>query len=114
MAGKPVAVLGDVQFVVGSTPPEGAMGPGSWAPNPAGPSYKSYSDLRVGGTEVIYEVSWQFTYSGGGTPDTVTLSAGDTVLMANEDGVLLHGDSETNEETGNGLFIVATGHLTSE
>lgn len=116
-----VGVEGDVQATPSSTPPETASG-GSWSAGSI--SYKTYSQLKVGGTPVIHEASCTFTYSGGTqkadsskahqtVTSTVTLTATTKLTQHGLDDVLVNGDSE-QDSYGNQLAVQAAGVLKTD
>lgn len=118
-----VGVQGEVQTTNGTTSPETATsGTGTWAAGTV--SYKTYTQLKSGGTVVIYEASCKFTWSGGtqkadsskahGPVDsTVTLTATTRLTQKGSSKVLVHGDS-ASDQYGNKLQVNAAGPLKTD
>lgn len=99
MAGKPVAVTGEVIATVGTTPFTGADS-GTWTAGTV--SVQSYNQLTIGSAAIIHQAKCTFTFNGKSstnTPitgsETVTLTAGATVLQKAQSGVLVQGDVAT-------------------
>jgi hypothetical protein len=117
MAGKPVAVTGDVVATVGTTPFTGAD-LGTWTAGAV--SVQFYNHLTSGGTTVIHQAECTFNFSGtnsgtGATitgSETVTLTAGATVLQRGQSGVLVQGDVAIGT-FGNKLEVQTTNVLWS-
>lgn len=114
MTAKSVAVEDEVIATPGTAPFTGAES-GTWTAGPV--SYRSYGSLTVGGINVIYEASCTFNFSGASSSgaavigsETVTLTAGSTLLQKNESGVLVNGDSATGTY-GNELKVQSSGPL---
>ena len=116
MAGKPVAVVGDV-----TATPAAASGSLTWqAVDPPGVTYSSYTWLTVAGVAVIHGATCGFTgtdsSSGVTTPSSVTLpdvTAPTTTLQHGASNVLRDRDT-AQDSFGNKLTVSATGILTSE
>ena len=121
---KTVAVQGDVQAEAGSVAFEADTDQaGSWS---AGPVVDTvYDHLTVDGTSVVYKSECTFTYAGGttstsGSPvpvppatETVTLTAGSTVLQSGSDSVIVDGDEEESSY-GNKLNASPPGHVSTD
>ncbi len=109
MAGKTVAVIGDVQAEPAKDP-TGTWGP---APNTDPIIYQAYNHLTVGKKAVIYSASCTFIFTPNQNippkpPETVILSAGATVLQGGKNHVLVNGDSATGEVAGNQLRVISS------
>ncbi len=107
------AVTGDVTATPSSVlSPKAAGGSGTWTAGTV--SYSSYARLKAPAV-VIWKAECTFSFSGatsGGSAvtdsETVTLTAGSTVLQHGANGVLLDGD-QTQGPLGNSLSVDATG-----
>lgn len=120
-----VAVQGEVSATAGSINAElDTNKTGQWNAGPVVDTF--YNHLTIDGTPIIYESTCTFTYTGGTTgtapapvvavvvpPETVTLTAGSTVLQSGLNKVLLDGDEEQSNY-GNKLSVSAAGHVTSD
>jgi hypothetical protein len=113
MAGKQVAVEGDVQATVGSTPFTGAAS-GTWKPGTI--TYSSYDHLKISGRKAIYKAQCKFTFTGTSSApannsivgnETVTLEAQSTKLQSGLSNVLVDGASLTGSTFGNTLQVKA-------
>jgi len=124
---KKVAVVGEVQAVPGSgLPPSAAGGSGAWTPKKV--EVKEQPKLKVGGTAVIYEASCTFSFEGANSAgsavkdsETVTLTAGTTLLQKDHDHVLRDGDTKEGKYgdtklglTPNKLVVTAKGKAASD
>lgn len=119
MPAKSVAVKGDVSATVGTMPYTGAT-TGTWT---AGPILEtSYVNLKSGGKEVVWKAQCTFSFSGANQAgeaktgsETVTLTAGTTLLKKGESSVLVDGDSKTGGDSppsfDNKLSVSASGPL---
>lgn len=115
MAGKAVAVVGDVTATPG--PPSDTV---TWTvTSPPGVTYSPYAWLTVGGVAVIHGATCGFTgtdsSTGATTPSTVTLPATPvpTTLQHGASNVLRDGDT-AQDANGNTLTVSARGILTSD
>ncbi len=117
--GKAAGVKGDASATAVATHTTATYA-GSWIAAPQ-PNESSYSKLTAGGVQVIYEVSWDFTYSGTDSAangaavvdsSTVTVTAGNTVLQSGNNKVLVNGD-KNQDAHGNQVIIEASGKLTT-
>ncbi|KOU61527.1 hypothetical protein ADK57_27640 [Streptomyces sp. MMG1533] len=113
MAGRPVAVQGEVSATAGQKPFEGADS-GKWT---AGTVNETASDtLKVDGSFVLHQASCAFTFTGkaGQTPvsgsSTVELTPTTDKLFADGTGVLLDGDA-AGDAYGNTLKASSAGRL---
>ena len=116
MAGKPVAVTGDVVATVGTIFFTGATS-GTWSAGDV--SVQFYNQLTIGGATVIHQAKCTFEFDGenaGGTKvkgsEIVTLNAGATVLQKGQSRVLVHGDVAIGT-FGNKLEVQTTNVLRS-
>jgi hypothetical protein len=116
MAGKRVAVTGEVVATPGTTPFTGANA-GNWTVGPIG--VQTYSKLTIGGQPVIHRASCTFSFTGTtstGAPitgiETVTLTAGTTVLQKGQSGILVQENSFTGN-FGNKLEVQTANKLTT-
>lgn len=116
MAAKSVAVVGDVIAQAGTTL-YGDATSGGWTHGNV--SYVTYPQLIVQGQNVVYEATCKFKFDGSsgntaitGTSD-VTLTAAATLLMQNENNVLIHGDSQ-EDSYGNKLYVESSTILKTE
>lgn len=118
MAGKKVAVEGDVQAIPGSTFFTGADS-GTWSAGQV--VYSSYDHLKISESKVIYKAQCKFTFSGFSPApqknpisgnETVTLEAQSTKLQGGASKVLVDGDSATGE-FGNKLQVNASHKLST-
>lgn len=109
-----VAKIGDVNATAGSQPFKPATD-GKWTASPV--TYKSYSNLSISGTKVIYEAECTFVFAGTTAPpasapvagtSTVKLTAGTTQLQRGVNNVLKDGDS-AKDSYGNTLKVAASG-----
>lgn len=121
-----VAVVGDVSATPSTVlHTDTAKGPGT--STPAGTwsagtiAYESYPQLSAAGTEVIWQAECEFSFTGtdtGGSPvdkkETVTLTATAKLLNADQDHVLVDGDSESSPVYGNKLAVSAAGPLLAD
>ena len=109
MAGKNVAVEGDVVATAGTSPFTGAD-KGTWTAGQI--SYQSYAKLTVSGQKVIHEASCTYDFSGtttDGNPilgkESVTLTASPTLLQKGQSQVLVNGDAAKDSKYGNKLEV---------
>ena len=116
MASRSVAVRGEVDATEGEQMFTGADS-GTWTVGQI--TYESHDGLTVGGQPVIHGASCTFSFSGLSSSnatitgsETVTLSAGTTVMQNGQTGVLLDGDSATGE-FGNRLIVMTANVLKS-
>ena len=119
--GKIVAVQGDVEAETGSVHIEADSDKsGSWSAGPVVDTVYDY--LKIDGTPVIYQSECVFTNAGGasaGNPlpapflETVTLTAGSTVLQTGSDKVLVDGDKEESSY-GNKLTASPSSHVSTD
>lgn len=109
-----VAKSGDVTATAGSAPFKPAT-EGKWTPGPV--TYKTYSNLSISGTKVIYEAECTFSFAGTTAPpasapvagsSTVKLTAGTTLLQKGANNVLKDGDL-SQDSYGNTLKVSASG-----
>jgi hypothetical protein len=107
--GDAIAVDGDVTATAGTTDVSGYKG--SWTAGSV--SCVPHPKMKINGTNIIYEASCTFSYTGannsGSTTasETVTLSASKTTVSSNGNYVLLDGDSEEGTY-GNKLEVNAS------
>ncbi|MFJ8675629.1 hypothetical protein [Streptomyces sp. NPDC093589] len=113
MAGRPVAVQGEVSATAGQKPFEGADS-GNWK---AGAAAETASGtLSLDGAFVLHGASCTFTFNGkvGQSPvagsSTVELKPTTDKLLADGTGVLLDGDA-AQDTYGNTLKASASGRL---
>jgi hypothetical protein len=115
MAGKSVAVTGEVNVTEGTMPFKGADS-GSWEADPV--TEEPCNRLTIGGKTVIRGASCLFRFTGkasGATvtgSETVTLTPGATALRGEQSSVLRHGDSKTGHY-GNKLEVNTNNKLSS-
>jgi hypothetical protein len=113
---KPVACEADIQAKADTGMMEGDVS-GTWSIVPPGLQVKTYSHLTVGGKPVAYEASCNFTYSGSTgssatvATDSVTLSAGTTVLENGSSKVLLDGESAKGTTSSDNKIEVTSSQI---
>jgi hypothetical protein len=121
-----VAVVGDVSATPSATlHTDTAIGPGTatasgtWTAGTI--AYESYPQLSAAGAEVIWQAECEFSFTGTSIAgsavnarETVTLTATAKLLNADQDHVLVDGDSKSSPAYGNKLAVSAAGPLLAD
>jgi hypothetical protein len=108
MTSKAVAVIGEVTLIPANDDA------GIWVPGPI--TYEAYDHLTIRGLPVIYSASCTFKFISNTTTkpeDTVTLSAGASVLQGGQTHVLVNEDFATGTVAKNELRVNTSNKLRS-